>query len=152
MPGSHQMSGLFIHLGVSCPGCLLAGLDLPQGVTAPLPLPQKKGCFWCSSVPCPYLWLLLSDVSLVFSVSYSQRGKEASYPPVAVCAFLLPVTQTWIQRSPVHRNPGLFSQGSASPRSACMYLHGKMVWASRNSRVKERREYESNLICHAKLC
>lgn len=101
MPGSHQMSGLFIHLGVSCPGCPLAGLDLPQGATAPLPFPQKKGCFWRSSVPCPYLWLLLSDISLVFSVSYSQRGKGASDPAVADCSFPLPVTQTRIQRSPV---------------------------------------------------
>lgn len=45
MPGSHQMSGLFIRPGVPCPGCSLAGLDLPQGVTAPLPPLQKKGCF-----------------------------------------------------------------------------------------------------------
>lgn len=127
MPGSHQMSGLFIRLGVPCPGCSLAGLDLPRGVMAPLPPLQKKGCFWCSSVPVPTsVCFSLTSLRRFQFVTAREEEKHLIRPQLLVLfRSLLP--RPGIGLSSDHRNLGFTSQGSTGPCSACTYLQGKMV-------------------------
>lgn len=146
MPGSHQMSGLFIRLGVSCPGCLLAGPDLPQESRLLFHPRRRRAASDAAPSPSPISgWRIFG----VFSLLQPERKRNVSSGCGCPC-LSAPVTQTWhwaLQR------PSAFSSGgSTAPRSAQTDLREKMVWASRNLVVKERQEYASNLIFHAKLC
>lgn len=110
MPGSHQMSGLFIHLGVSRPGCLRAGLDLPRESRLLFHPRRSRAASDAAPAPSPISgWRILGFFSVL------QPGRKRSVSSGCGCPCLsAPVTQTW--HWALQRPSASSSGGSTAPR------------------------------------
>lgn len=98
---------LFIHLGVSRPGCLLAGLDLPW--ESRLLFHPRRSNAASDAAPAP------SPISGWRILSVLQPGRKRSVSSGCGCPCLsAPVTQTW--HWALQRPSASSSGGSAAPR------------------------------------